>query len=182
MIILLLTDLSMPNNLVLDLHALISITERNKQLIDEGNIVCGIFIDLEKSFDTVNHEIVCEKLTYYGLKVNDLIPSYLRNRKQYVSINGTNSDTCDVTCGVPQGSSLGPLLFLLYINDFRFCLNKTETGHFADNTYIMYGSKKINTLETVDLKLVSNWLRLNKLSLNAIKTELVIFRSKWLYT
>ena len=165
-------------------HALISITERIKQLIDNGNIVCGIFIDLEKAFDTVNHEILCEKLTYYGLrgKVNDLIRSYLRNRKQYVSINGTDSKTCNVTCGVPQGSSLGPLLFLLYINDFRFCLNKTETGHFADDTYIMYGSKKINTLETVvntELKLVSNWLRLNKLSLNATKTELVIFRSKW---
>ena len=147
-------------------------------------MVCGIFIDLEKAFDTVNHDILCEKLTYYGLrgKVNDLIRSYLTNRKQFVSINGTESDICDVSCGVPQGSSLGPLLFLIYINDFRFCLDKTETGHFADDTYILYGSKKINTIETVvntELKLVANWLRLNKLSLNATKTELVIFRSKW---
>ena len=82
---------------------------------------------------------------------------------------------------VPQGSSLGPLLFLIYINDFRFCLNKTETGHFADDTYLLYGSKKLKTLEitiNTELKLVTNWLRLNKLSLNAKKTELVIFRSK----
>ena len=165
-------------------HALISITERIKQLIDEGNTVCGIFIDLEKAFDTVNHEILCEKLTYYGLrgKVNDLMRSYLSNRKQFVSINGIDSETRDVTCGVPQGSSLGPLLFLIYINDFRFCIDKTETGHFADDTYILYGSKKLNSIETIvntELKLVSNWLRLNKLSLNATKTELVIFCSKW---
>ena len=76
---------------------------------------------------------------------------------------------------------MGPLLFLIYINDFRFCLNKTETGHFADDTYLLYGSKKLKTLEitiNTELKLVTNWLRLNKLSLNAKKTELVIFRSK----
>ena len=164
-------------------HAIVSLTERIKQLIDNGNFVCGIFIDLEKAFDTVNHEILCEKLNYYGLrgKVNDLIKSYLNNRKQFVSINGAESEVRNVTCGVPQGSSLGPLLFLIYINDFRFCLDKTETGHFADDTYILYGSNKLNTIETIvntELKLVSNWLRLNKLSLNTTKTELVIFRSK----
>ena len=110
-----------------------------------------------------------------------MIQSYLSNRKQFVSIDGVNSSTLNVNCGVPQGSSLGPLLFLIYINDFRFCLNKTETGHFADDTYILYGSKKLKTIETVintELKLVTNWLRLNKLSLNAKKTELIIFRSK----
>ena len=164
-------------------HVIVSLTERIKQLIDNGNFVCGIFIDLEKAFDTVNHEILCEKLNYYGLrgKVNDLIKSYLNNRKQFVSINGAESEVRNVTCGVPQGSSLGPLLFLIYINDFRFCLDKTETGHFADDTYILYGSNKLNTIETIvntELKLVSNWLRLNKLSLNTTKTELVIFRSK----
>ena len=165
------------------IHALSSITERIKHLLDTGHYVCGIFIDLEKAFDTVNHSILCEKLKYYGLRgnVNKLIQSYLTNRKQFVSIDGTSSSTLDVTCGVPQGSSLGPLLFLIYINDFRFCLNKTETGHFADDTYILYGSKKLKTLEIVintELKLVTNWLRLNKLSLNAKKTELIIFRSK----
>ena len=151
--------------------------------MDTGHYVCGIFIDLEKAFDTVNHSILCEKLNYYGLRgnVNNLIQSYLSNRKQFVSIDGVNSNTLNVNCGVPQGSSLGPLLFLIYINDFRFCLNRTETGHFADDTYILYGSKKLKTIETVintELKLVSNWLRLNKLSLNATKTELILFRSK----
>ena len=87
-----------------------------------------------------------------------------------------------ITCGVPQGSSLGPLLFLIYINDFRFCLDKTDAGHFADDTYIMYSSKNIKTLETVinyDLKSVSKWMNLNKLSLNTDKTQLIMFHSKY---
>ena len=156
------------------IHALSSITERIKQLMDTGHYVCGIFIDLENAFDTVNHSILCEKLNYYGLRgnVNNLIQSYLSNRKQFVSIGGVISSTLNVNCGVPQGSSLGQLLFLIYINDFKFCLNKTETGHFADDTYILYGSKKLKTMEIVintELKLVTNWLRLNKLSLNAKK-------------
>ena len=137
--------------------------------MDTGHFVGGVFIDLEKAFDTVNHSMLCEKLNFYGLRgnVNNLIQSY-----QFVSIDGVNSSTLGVNCGVPQGSSLGPLLFLIYINDFRFCLNKTESGHFADDIYILYGSKKLKTVEIVinsELKLVTNWLRLNKLSLNAKK-------------
>ena len=95
---------------------------------------------------------------------------YLSNREQFVNINGFDSDMKDLTCGVPQGSSLGPLLFLLYINDFRLCLERTSCGHFADDTFIVYNSKKAKTIETVintELKEVIKWLRLNKLSLNA---------------
>jgi hypothetical protein len=98
-----------------------------------------------------------------------------------VSINGQDSEIRDINCGVPQGSSLGPLLFLIYINDFRFCLSQTETGHFADDTYILFGNKKLKTIETVmntELKRVSTWLRLNRLSLNEGKTELIFFHSK----
>ena len=164
-------------------HALLSITERIKDFVDKGNYVCGIFVDLEKAFDTVNHKILCEKLNFYGLRgnINQLIQSFLSNRKQFVSINGFDSVLRDITSGVPQGSSLGPLLFLIYINDFRLCLDKTETGHFADDTFIMYASRKLGQIESVvnhELKLVSNWLRLNRLSLNAGKTELIFFRSK----
>ena len=165
-------------------HAIISLTEHIKKMIDEGNIVCGIFVDLEKAFDTVHHEILCDKLNAYGLrgKINDLFRSYLKDRKQYVSLNGFDSSMEDITCGVPQGSTLGPLLFLLYINDFRLCLTETSSGHFADDTFIMYSSKKLKTIETVinfELKNVIKWLRLNKLSLNAGKTELIFFHSKF---
>ena len=73
--------------------------------------------------------------------MNDLIKSYLANRKQFVSINGFDSELRDFVCRIPHGSSLGPLLFLIYINDFRLCLNKTESGHFADDTFIMLAEK-----------------------------------------
>ena len=164
-------------------HALISITERIKDFVDSGNYVCGIFIDLEKVFDTVSHEILCEKLNFYGLRgnINNLIRSYLYNRKQFVAINGFNSDLKHLASGVPQGSSLGPLLFLIYINDFRLCLERTESGHFADDIFILFSSTKLGSIESVvnfELKLASKWLKLNKLSLNADKTKLIFFCSK----
>ena len=129
------------------------------------------------------HNILCEKLNHYGLcgNVNKLIRSYLDNRRQYVSLNGFDSEIKNVNCGVPQGSSLGPLLFLIYINDFRLCLDKTNCGHFADDTFIMYNNKKLKSIETIvksELKQVSSWLRLNKLSLNSDKTKLIFFHSQ----
>ena len=127
-------------------HALISITERIKDFVDSGNYVCGIFIDLEKAFDTVNHEILCEKLNFYGLRgnINNLIRSHLYNRRQFVAINGFNSDLKHLASGVPQGSSLGPLV---YINDFRLCLERTESGHFANDTFILFSSTKLGSIE-----------------------------------
>ena len=137
-------------------HAIISITEHIHNLLDNGQYVCGIFVDLEKAFDTVNHTVLCEKGN-----VNNLLKSYLSNRKQYVSLKGLDSEVREITCGVPQGSSLGPLLFLLYINDFRLCLPETSSGHFADDTFILCNSMKPKTIETIvntELKQVVKWL------------------------
>ena len=164
-------------------HALVSLIEEINSNLDTGQKSVGIFIDLQKAFDTVNHSILCQKLLHYGLrgKIYSLLKSFLSNRKQYVSINGYDSGELDVTCGVPQGSTLGPLLFLIYINDFRFSLDKCIASHFADDTCISYSSSKLKTIETImnsELKRASEWLVSNRLSLNVKKSKLLIFHSK----
>ena len=86
----------------------------------------------------------------------------MNNRKHFVSINGFESSKLNITCGVPQGSTLGSLLFLIYLNDLRFCLNKSSSNCFADDTCLIYASKKVKTLETdlnTDPKATSEWLK-----------------------
>ena len=146
----------------------------------QGNMSVGFLLTWKKHLTQSWYS--SEKLKAYGLRgnINNLIKSYLSGRKQYVSINGINSEVKDVRSGVTQGSSLGPLLFLICINDFRACLSETGCGHFADDTFIIFSSKTPKTIETIvnsELKSVVTWLRLNKLSLNAGKTELIFFRS-----
>ena len=124
-----------------------------------------------------------DKLAYYGFRGFSqlLIKSYLSNRQQYEPINGFESSKLDITCGVPQGSTLEPLLFLLYINGLRFSLKRSIASHFADNTSITYASRKMKSLETVlnqDLKMTSDWLKGNRFSLNVDNSELILFKSK----
>ena len=96
-------------------HALVNITENIRKALDDGNVGCGVVVDLQKAFDTVDHKILLAKLNHYGIRgvLNDWFKSYLSNHNQYLSINGYESGLAVLNCGVPQGSVLGPHLFLL---------------------------------------------------------------------
>ena len=146
---------------------------------DKGLFSGVTFIDLKKAFDTVDHDILIAKLRLYGVEGMELdwFISYLSNRKQCCKVNGNISKIQDIKCGVPQGSCLGPLLFLIYINDLPFALHRTKVTMYADDTSISYSSKSISDLSNainLDLQDLSAWLQGNKLSLNVAKTQSMI--------
>ena len=129
-------------------HALLCMTQQIKDIIDNVNIAIGVFVDFQKAFDTVNHKILLRKLEHYGVRgvTNDWFSSYLSKRSQYVKINGSESKISKIDHGVPQGSVLGPLLFLVYINDLHTCIHHSTVRHFADDTNLLQGSKGIKPL------------------------------------
>ena len=161
-------------------HALIEITEQIRNACDRNLYTCGVYLDLQKAFDTVNHEILLEKLKYYGIKETSYnwFKSYLCERLQYTQIKDSESSLKAVSHGVPQGSVLGPLLFILFFNDMHTSVKHSKVHHYADNTNLLLTSnslKKINRQINHDLSLITYWLRANKISLNATKTEIIIF-------
>jgi hypothetical protein len=139
-------------------------------------------LDLSKAFDTIDHSILIYKLKYYGVRgiALEWFKSYLSGRKQFVEYNGTSSAEQEISCGVPQGSVLGPLLFILYTNDLPACLNYASGILFADDTTIYYSHKNLEQIHkyiTWDMALLEDWFKANKLSLNISKTNYVIFHS-----
>ena len=163
-------------------HALISLTEMIRNALDNGNFACGVFIDLQKAFDNVNHDILLSKLNHYGIRgvAFNWFKSYLRDRTQYATINNERSKIQTIKYGVPQGSILGPLLFLIYINDLSRSIINSKIHHFADDTNLLYVSsslKDINKKINFDLSNLVQWLRANKIALNVNKTDIAIFRS-----
>ena len=148
------------------------------ELVDD--IVCAIdrkmsagtvFLDLSKAFDTINHRILLKKLDAYGIRgtANDLLRSYLTDRYQQVMVSGIRSSPCVIKCGVPQGSNLGPLLFLIYVNDIARLNLKGKLRLFADDTAISYEASnayELNQYMSTDLQIVINYLENNLLALN----------------
>ena len=171
---------SFPNGYSVN-HALTSLTELIKAL-DEDKFACGVFIDLQKAFHTVDHNILLSKLYHYGVK--ETPHQWFKSFQQAgsnITINHQKSSLSNVKYGVPQGSVLGPLLFLLYINDLNKAVVHSKVHRFADDTDILYAShsllKHLNKKVNFDLSNLVQWLTANKISLNVNKTEIVVFRS-----
>ena len=151
--------------------------------MDQGKYCRGTFVDLQKAFDTVGNNILLGTLKHYGFRgvACGWFESYLKDRKEDVSINGYNSKHLSISLGVPHGSVLGPLLLLIYINDLNNATKHCKVRHFAhdiNSLYINDSIKKLNKVVNFDLKHLTNWLSANKISLNVSKTELTLFKPK----
>ena len=163
--------------------AIVHLIDQITQNMDNNVFSVGVFLDLSKAFDTINHKILCNKLEIYGIRGVALnwFSSYLNNRQQCVSINNILSNFKTTLCGVPQGSVLGPLLFLIYVNDIINTSSLFKFIMFADDTNLFYSHSDLEYLFSVvnnELKTVSLWLKLNKLSLNLSKTHFILFRPR----
>ena len=162
--------------------ALIEIVDNIRQSIEDGNYTLGIYLDLTKAFDTVDHTILLRKLQHYGIRgiTNDWFKSYLTDRKQYTLANGEKSDIENIKAGVPQGSVLGPLLFLIYINDVPNCTYE-KLRLFADdaNCFIIHKDPIILKQKAIStITNINEWLTANKLLISLPKTCYTIFSAQ----
>ena len=163
--------------------ALLELVDKISTSMEKNEFTIGIFIDLAKAFDTVNHQILLAKLYHYGIRgiAHDWFKNYLSNRLQYVHFNNTESNRLPVTCGVPQGSILGPLLFIIYINDLNVVSKLVTFIMFADDTNIFISGKNLDNITCTvneELNIINEWFSANLLSLNIKKTNYILFGNK----
>ena len=168
-------------------HAALELIYRITNKMDTNEIPLNIFFDLSKAFDTIDHSILLNKLKYYGLKgpTLNVFQSYLSNRNQYTEIEDTTSTILPIQVGVPQGSILGPILFIIYVNDLPQCSNKFDFIMYADDTTLsstIYSSfsdinsnASADSLINAEIGKVIEWLKINKLSLNKNKSKYMTF-------
>ncbi len=161
---------------------LIHLTDHIRAQTSRGMFTGMIMLDLQKAFDTVDHDIICRKLLEMGVESVEWFRSYLSDRTQSVHVNDARSDSRSVVCGVPQGSILGPLLFLAYINDMSTSISSfCKLILYADDSAILFSHKDPSYISQVlgkELENCSKWLIDNKLSLHLGKTECILFGSK----
>lgn len=163
--------------------ALLAIKENILQSIEKGTYTLGLFVDFSKAFDCLDHNILLKKLTSYGIrgKSHDLLNSYLSNRSQCVCISNHQSSLLPISCGVPQGSVLGPLLFNLYINDIVHIDNSVQFIIYADDSTVLISGNDPNALVSHCndvLEKLSVWSQLNRIEINTQKTKAILFRAR----
>jgi hypothetical protein len=163
-------------------HNLLQILNYISKALDDGNFCIGVFLDLRKAFDVCSHEILLKKLQKMGVRgvAHNWFKNYLAGRSQFVDINGTKSDPLSIDISVIQGSILGPILFLCYINDFYIATTLFSVLFTNDTTSLGKGNnlRELTNYVNGELQKISNWFRANKMAVNTAKTKFIVFRTR----